>query len=369
MQFQLPKIIFNFGAVARLKDELALMGVKRPLLASDKGLKAAGAVDHVLKANGGVDFVVHADVPENPTTAGCEDTARIYREQKCDGLIALGGGSVIDTVKAAAVIVTSGKPLEGFLNRPDLINFTLAPIITIPTTSGSGSEVSFGSGIHPDAHSRAMSAASVFSLPRLAICDPELTVTLPPRLTAATGIDALSHCLEGYLSKTDNPFVDAMALDGMKRAFHNVERATKDGSDKAARAAMLMASSAGGISIHKGLGPVHAFAGVFGDRGFHHGTLVSIALPGAMRLAEARVPEKMKAIAQALGLEAGARVSDAIAALNGRLGLPQTLSAHGYGDYDFEEAVEATWKNRFNLTSPFEPTRDEIAALVRDAFG
>ncbi len=370
MQFHLPRIIFDFGAVSRLASELELLGVKRPLLASDKGLKACGAIDQVLAANPGMNAVVHAEVPENPTTDGCETAARIYRENGCDGFVALGGGSVIDTVKAAAVVATSGKPLTGFLNRPDLINFMLAPIVTIPTTAGSGSEVSFGAGIHPAADARAMSAASTFSVPRVAICDPELTLSLPPKLTAATGIDALSHCIEGYLSKTDSPFMDALALDGMKRAFDNVERATANGADREARAQMLLAAVAGGASIHKGLGPIHAFAGVFGDRGFHHGTLVAIAMPAALRLAESRAPAKMKAVANALGLESGARASEAVAALNVRLGLPKTLSAYGYGEVaDFEETVEATWNNRFNLSSPYAPTREEIAQMVRESFG
>ena len=133
---------------------------------------------------------------------------------------------------------------------------------------------------------------------------------------------------------------------------------------------MLMAAVAGGAGIHKGLGPVHSFAGVFGDRGLHHGTLVAIALPPAMLLAEERAPDKMKVVAATLGLAPGQRVSDALAEINIRLDLPKRLSGCGYGPVDdFQQAVDATWQNRFNLTSPFEPTRDEIEALVSAAYG
>lgn len=368
-QFHLPKIIFDFGAVQRLGQELAYLGVRRPMLASDRGLNACGAVDHVRTSNPGVDFFTYAEVPENPTAAGVDAAAKAYLDNGCDGLVALGGGSVIDTAKAAAAVVVAGKPVAEFMGHPERIDFVLAPLVAVPTTAGSGSEVSTGSGIHPTPSTRALGTASAMSVPRVAICDPELTMTLPPRLTAATGVDALSHCLEGYLAKTHSPFVDGLAREGMKRAYGSVVRAFRKGDDRLARADMLMAAVAGGAGIHKGLGPVHAFAGVFGDRGLHHGTLVAIALPPAMRLAEAHAPAKMRDIADALGLEARARVSDAIGALNQQLELPKTLSAYGYGPFDFEEAVDATWKSRFNLTSPYQPTREEIAAFVKEAAG
>lgn len=370
MQFHLPKIIFDFGAVAKLAQELRWLGVVRPMLASDKGLLACGAIEHVVRANSGVDFFVYPHVPENPTAEGVDAAVKAYAENRCDGLVALGGGSVIDTVKAAAICVVSGKPVADYMGHPERIDFVLAPIVTIPTTAGSGSEVSTGSGIHPTATTRALGTASAMSIPRVAICDPELTFSLPPRLTAATGIDALSHCIEGFLAKTHSPFIDGFVREGMRRAYDHVLRAYRDGGDRDARANMLMASVAGGAGIHKGLGPIHAFAGVFGDRGLHHGTLVAIAMPPAMRLAEARVPEKMREVARALGLENGARVSEAIARLIAELDLPTTLSSYGYGAIsDFEEAVEMTWQNRFNLTSPYAPTREEIAAFVKEAVG
>jgi 4-hydroxybutyrate dehydrogenase len=369
VEFQLPKIILDHGAIKRLPGELALLGIKRPLLVTDQGLVACGVFSQVTQAMASNDFAAFTEVPENPTSEGCNITAAAYTEHKCDGIVAIGGGSVIDTVKAVAAMVTSGRPLSDFHGKPQNINFPLIPIVTIPTTAGTGSEVSPGAGIHPTATTRSIGAASRFSIPKIAICDPDLTFTLPPRLTAATGIDALAHCVEGFLSKNASPMVDVIALDGISRAFNNVEAAYKNGADKMARSEMLMASVAGGVAIHKGLGPVHALAGTFGDRGFHHGTMVAIALPACTRLAEQHAPEKVKLIAMALGLSPADKVSDAFANLNERLDMPKTMRDYGYGDGDINEMIEDAHNSHFLNASPFMPTRDEMAALVREFYG
>lgn len=369
MEFLLPKIILEHGALQRLPGELKLLGIKRPLLATDAGLVACGVFSQVKDAMASNEFAAFTEVPENPTAEGCEQTAEAYRTHQCDGIVAIGGGSVIDTVKAVAAMVTSGRPLSDFHGKPQSINFPLVPIVTIPTTSGSGSEVSPGAGIHPTATTRSIGAASRFSIPKVAICDPDLTLTLPPRLTAATGIDALAHCVEGFLSKNESPFVDLIALDGMARAWRNIETAYKNGADKIARMEMQMASVAGGTAIHKGLGPVHALAGTFGDRGFHHGTMVAIALPHCARLAEQHAPEKMQRIATALGLPRGERPSDAFAAMNQRLEMPKNMRDYGYGDGDIEEMIDDATRSHFNLSSPFMPSREEMAGLVHAFYG
>lgn len=369
MEFLLPKIILEHGAINALPAELKNLGIKRPLLVTDRGLVAAGAYDAVTSAMASNEYASFTDVPENPTVDGCDQTAAAYREHKCDAIIALGGGSVIDTVKAVAAMVTSGRPLSDFHGKPGSINFPLVPMITIPTTAGTGSEVSPGAGIHPTETTRSIGAASRFSIPKVAICDPDLTLTLPPHLTAATGVDALAHCVEGFLSKNASPFVDLIALDGISRAWRNVETAFKDGSNKLARTEMLMASVAGGTAIHKGLGPVHALAGTFGDRGFHHGTMVAIAMPACTRLAETHVPEKVQQIATALGLSPGDRVSDAFAGLNERLEMPKNMKDYGYGDGDINEMIDDVCGSHFLLPSPYTPSRDEVTALVKEFYG
>ncbi len=369
MEFLLPKIILEHGAIARLPAELKNLGVKRPLLVTDSGLVAAGVYAQVTAAMASNDFASFTDVPENPTGEGCERTAEVYRQYKCDGIVAIGGGSVIDTVKAVAAMVTSGRPLSDFHGKPQNINFPLVPIVTVPTTAGTGSEVSPGAGIHPTATTRSIGAASRFSIPKVAICDPDLTFSLPPRLTAGTGIDALAHCVEGFLSKNASPYVDLIALDGITRAFNNVEKAYKNGADKLARSEMLMASVAGGVAIHKGLGPVHALAGTFGDRGFHHGTMVAIAMPACARLAEQHAPEKMKQIAAALGLSSGEKPSETFARLNERLDMPKNMRDYGYGDGDMEEMIEDAFNSHFINASPFKPTREEMTALVKEFYG
>ncbi len=370
MHFQLPRIVFEAGAIRTLPQELAQLGIKKPLLASDSGLSACGVVAQVEAAMAGAPHATFAEVPENPTSTGVAATVAAYRKGGCDGFVAIGGGSVIDTVKAAAACVTLDKEITDFLGKAaQVIDRRLMPFVTVPTTAGSGSEVSLGAGIHPTATTRSQSAGSPFSLPHVAICDPELTRSLPPRLTAATGIDALSHCIEGYLAKTNSPLADAIALDGIARAFTAVERAYRKSDDMDARGQMLLASVCGGISIHKGLGPAHALANAFGDRGMHHGTMISIALPGVMRLAEERVPDKVVPISRAMGLAAGARASDAIAALNARLELPRTMKEYGYGEADLADITEDSLASWFNRSSPYQPTRDDIARLVEEAYG
>ena len=177
----------------------------------------------------------------------------------------------------------------------------MAPLIAIPTTAGTGSEASRGAGIHADAASRGSGLNGYHIVPKVAICDPELTLTLPARLTAGTGMDALSHCVEGYLATPLNPPTDAIALDGVTRVFGHIERAVSHGDDRDARWQLMMAALEGGMSLGKGLGAGHALANTFGDRGFHHGTLVTLALPTVLRLLERHVPEKIAALAAAMG--------------------------------------------------------------------
>ena len=303
---QYPRVYFDFGAVEALADELGVLGIARPLLVTDRGLLRCGIASRVREAiPASRAAVVFSEVPENPTV-GCVDRAfALYRGEACDGVVALGGGSVIDAAKAVALLAGHPGPLANYLGRPDSITHAVAPLIAVPTTAGTGSEASRGAGIHADATSRATGLNSHYIVPRVAICDPELTLSLPPRLTAGTGMDALTHCVEGFLTTTVNPPAKAMALDGIRHVVGHVERAVSDGMDREARWHMMMAALEGGISIHMGLGPAHAIANASGDQGLHHGMMVTIAMPTVMRLMENHVPEPMRAVAEALGGKPG----------------------------------------------------------------
>ena len=184
-------------------------------------------------------------IPPNPTIAGIETALAVYRERNCDGIVGLGGGSVLDSGKALRVAATHAMPVIDFRKDPSKITADVAPYVTIPTTAGTGAEITFGGGIHIEPGSHQLGIRSIHVKPDLAICDPELTLTLPPRLTAATGMDAFGHCIEGFLSSNVNPPTEAIALDGISRVVKYVERGTADGSDREARWHLLMAAVEG----------------------------------------------------------------------------------------------------------------------------
>jgi alcohol dehydrogenase class IV len=366
---QTPRIHFDFGSIAALPSELQRLGISRPLLVTDKNLARLEVFDRVrIAIPSTCDAAIFADVAENPTAAAVHQCIAAYREHGCDGIVAVGGGSVIDCAKAAALLGTNAGDLSRYLGQPENITAAPAPLIAIPTTAGTGSEVSRGCGIHPDPTSRTKGINHPLMVPPVAICDPELTLTLPPRLTAGTGLDALTHCIEGFLSKTVNPLVDAIALDGIRRVFSYLERAVHDGSDREARWQVMMAAVQGGLSIYKGLGPAHAIANTCGDRGLHHGMLSVLAMPPVLRLFEARGNEKIQALSQAMGCKPGKSAADMVQELNGKVGIPPSIAALGYGEADLDELASDAANSFFNAPSPYRPTFDEYRDILDGLF-
>ncbi|HUL31946.1 MAG TPA: iron-containing alcohol dehydrogenase, partial [Thermodesulfobacteriota bacterium] len=318
-----PKVQFGFGVIETLPSELAEFGIARPLFVTDRGLIQSGVFSAVRRAMPGeAKLTVFDKTPENPTVEGVEGGLSAYRAGGCDGIVAVGGGSVIDTAKAVSLLSGHPESIAYYHDHPEKITSSTAPLVAIPTTAGTGSEASRGAGIHPDSTSRSAGVSSEYLVAKVAICDPNLTLSLPPDLTAATGMDALSHCIEGFLAKSVNPLVDAIALDGVRRVFSYLERAVADGSNREARWQMMMAALEGGMSISKGLGPAHALGNTFGDRGFRHGILVTMALPSVLHLIEKYASEKMDRLAEAMGLHSRDEVPATIKAFNARLGLP-----------------------------------------------
>ena len=365
-----PKVQFGFGVIETLPAELAEFGITRPLYVTDQGLvqcEVFSAVRRVMSSE--AKLAVFDETPENPTVEGVERALSAYRAGDCGGIVAVGGGSVIDTAKAVSLLAGHPGSLAHYHDHPEKITSSTAPLVAIPTTAGTGSEASRGAGIHPDAKSRSAGVSSEYLVPRVAICDPNLTLSLPPGLTAATGMDALSHCVEGFLAKSVNPPVDAIALDGVRRIFAHLERAVADGTDREARWQMMMAALEGGMSISKGLGPAHALGNTFGDRGFRHGMLVTMALPSVLCFIEKYVTDKMDRLAEAMGLHSGDEVPGRIKAFNARLGLPANLHEIGYPDGDRDEMADDAAKSFFNAWSPHHPTQAEYKALIQEMMG
>ena len=362
----LPRLSMGTGVLASLPAELALLGVRRPFLLSDRGLERAGAVSKVMQylPEGTVQYL---DVFENPTLAAVDATFLQYKLHGCDGVVAMGGGSVLDTGKLVAALAgQEGVQAAALLNDPRLIGPRVAPLIAIPTTLGTGSESSPVAAIHRDEHSPAAGLRSSLLVPRTALCDPELTETLPPRLIAATGIDAISHCIEGFFAEPAHPIVDALALDGLASAFANIQAAMRPEGGEA-RAVMMAAAFAGGAAIHKGLGPAHAIAVVCGDQGLHHGVLIAATLPRTVALVAEHAPAKAARLAAALEIDQGSGIGKALRRLCDSLGLPSSLREAGYkGDPLDEKRVDAIVQSHFNRTTPYVPTREEYAGLLRE---
>ena len=365
-----PRVLFDFGAVRSIGGELAALGVRRPQLLTDRGLVEHGVAKRVLDAlPADIEATLFDGIPPNPTVAGVEGAAESYREHGCDGVLAVGGGSVMDSGKAVRVAVTHDGPILDYLNDPARVTAAVAPLVTVPTTAGTGAELTMGGGIHPDATTRALGLRSVHIKPDLAVCDPELTLTLPPSLTAATGMDAFGHCLEAYLAKKDDPPGAAIALDGISRVVRYVERACADGSDREARWHMQMAALQGGMAIYRGLGPVHALANTFGDADLHHGMLVTVSAPAVVRFYEGRLDSELADVAAAMGQRGEPDVAAGIEELNAGLGLPASLREAGYDKSDLDDMSADAAASHFNLAARVVPSREEYRQIVVDVLG
>lgn len=361
----LPRTLFGAGSLSSLAGEMNVLGVRRPLLVTDRGVVAAGLAAKTAAACGSAASVVmFDDVTENPLFADVDGGAALYACEQCDGVIALGGGSVLDTAKLIALLATNGGPVAGYMGSQGAAHRAGAPLIAIPTTAGTGSEASPSAGIHPDAVTASVGVSSRHLVPGVAILDPDLTLSLPPRLTAATGIDALSHCIEGYLSTRSVPLGKAIALDGIERVAACLRRAVSDGSDAEARAGMSLVAYAGGVAIGMGLGPAHAVALSCSDQGFHHGILSGIGLVATLDFTAENAPEPIARISTAFGLRPSMTLAQGIAALMRELGLPATLGELGYVCADPNALARAAQASHFNLFAPVRPDESDYLRML-----
>jgi 4-hydroxybutyrate dehydrogenase len=362
---KLPKLVFGAGTSRYLSDELAALGAKNPLLVTDRGLIACGVFERVTSTLR-TRPVVFADVPENPTYDGVDRGAAILREKHCDAVVAIGGGSVIDTAKMVAVLASHPGFAADYVGHSHKITAATAPLIVLPTTAGTGSEASPDAGIHPTSESRSSGITSPHVIPSVAICDPDLTVTMPPRLTACTALDALSHCIEGYLAIGDSPVVDAMALDGVSRVWLHIESGTANGQDHKARVQLMLGAFSGGVAIGKGLGPAHAIAITVGDQGLHHGLLSGLGVLASIATMHREIPDRVDAIAEAMGLCGGEKIEAALRRLFEKLNLPTNLRHIGYRPGDPNELARAAAASHFNLTSRYRPSDEDYARMLQN---
>lgn len=370
--YYVTQIQFDFGAVKLLKQECQRTGITRPLVVTDPGVKAAGVLQKALDALSGMPVAVYDQTPSNPTEAAVRAAVEVYKANKCDGLIAVGGGSAIDCAKGVAIAATHDGPLTRYATiegGSGLITDKVAPLIAVPTTSGTGSEVARGAIIIVDDH-RKLGFHSWHIVPKTAICDPELTFGLPPKLTAATGMDAIAHCMETFMSAAVNPPADGIALDGLERGWANIERATKDGKDRDARFNLMSASMEGAMAFQKGLGCVHSLSHSLGgvDPRLHHGTLNAMFLPAVVRFnAQAESVKKdhrLERMAHAMGLPSQGDVAEAIKDMNQRLGLPKGLAEMGVQRDWFDKIIDGAMADHCHKTNPRLATREDYRAML-----
>ena len=368
--------IFDQGASSKIGKVLTQIGISRPLLCTDKGLVELGMVDALASnLDSKVVLTVFDGTPENPTELAVEEAASMYTEAACDGVVAFGGGSSMDLAKAVALAVT---------HEEDLINYTagqkgaakigqVAPLVAVPTTSGTGSEISTGAVIIMKNGDKLILASREL-IPRVAICDPSLTLGLPPLLTAATGMDAMTHCIEALLSPQINPPAEAVGCDGIVRGIRDghLEQAVLDGSNEEARWQMMMAATEGAMAFSKGLGAVHSMSHACGaDQSLrlHHGTLNAVILPTILDFNREHVGDKYQRLNTALGIAQNDDSADFIRSLNNRIGLPANLSEMGVNSDSIPSLADHAVKDICTYTNPRACSLEEYEKLFHIALG
>ena len=370
----LNKPHFENGCINKLSSILEDEKMLNPLICTDPGLSDLGMTDQIINLlSKKINAVIYDQTPANPTEKSVGEALELYQGNNCDSLIGFGGGSSIDLAKAVALMVNhEGELIDYSVNAGGIEKIkSLAPMVAIPTTSGTGSEVSAGSVIIMN-DGRKLILISEFLRPKVAICDPELTLGLPPQLTAGVGMDALTHCIEAILSPVIDPPAEAVGLDGIERVIkeRSLIRAVEDGKDKDARWNMMMASTEGAMAFSKGLGAVHSMSHALGanqELQLHHGTLNAVLLPTILRFNRDHVGDKYSRISRAMGQKGEIDLAEEIEILNTKIGLPSGLKEMGVKEDMIPELVLHSISDPSNATTPRLPNQREWENLFMES--
>jgi alcohol dehydrogenase class IV len=367
---------FGPGRIAELAEALKVAGVSRPLFVTDPGLVALPIVTKALDLlkRAGVPFAIFSKVDGNPTLLNVNDGLAVYRSGGHDGVIAFGGGSAMDVGKVIAFMSGQTRPVFDFEDREDWWSRAdargIAPIVAVPTTSGTGSEVGRAGVItDPSDHTKKIIFHPLM-LAKVVIADPELTVDLPAKLTAWTGMDALSHCLEAWCSPFFHPLGEGIALEGIRLVKEWLPVAVADGGNVSARAFMMAASSMGAVAFQKGLGAMHAMSHPCSSlRGTHHGLTNAVVMPYVLERNLPSVEARLAALARYLDLP-GQTARSVIAwtlALRQRVGIPATLAAIGVDEGIIGEAAPMAEHDPTTGGNPVALKAADYALLYRKA--
>jgi alcohol dehydrogenase len=341
-------IVFGAGGLRKAALSCEAAGIRRPLVVTDPGLADLEVTERLLAVlrEGGFEPGLFTDVRPNPVAANVEAGVRAFRAGGHDGVVALGGGSALDAGKVIAFMVGQTRPLWDFEDvddwwkRADAVG--IRPVVAIPTTAGTGSEVG-RAGVITDAltHTKKIIFHPLM-MPKTALLDPELTVSLPPKLTAATGMDALAHCLEAYCAPSWHPMAEGIAVEGIRLIREALPRAHAHGNDLEARAMMQAASAMGAVAFQKGLGAIHSLSHPIGAiYDTHHGLTNAVVMPYVLAFNRHLIEDKIARLAAWLGVEGGFKgFLDWIIALRAELGVPPTLKALDVPTDRFDEIAK-----------------------------
>ncbi len=381
-RFSFPTTIsFGPGAIQQLPDNLKEVNIHKPLVVTDPGLKATevyGTTKAVLK-DSATPFAVFGDVRPNPLDEDVEKALDVYRSNGCDGVIGLGGGSAMDAAKVVPVLVANAGPLTRYdvqTGGNQHIKGPLPPMIAIPTTAGTGSEVGRCSVITDPSKGRKILICHPLMMPAMAILDPELTVGLPPMLTAATGMDALTHCIESLTAPIFHPMCDAIAEKGIELVAQYLEQAVKHPNDIKARGYMMMAAMMGAVAFQKGLGVAHSLShalSVVCD--LQHGLANAICLVPVIKFNRKVAASHYARVARCFGintfgmsdLEAADKAIEAVADLNRRIGIPESLAEVGVKEEQFPELTKKAFADPCHQTNPRPCTEEDLLMLYKEA--
>jgi len=375
------KVVFGVGALARLPSQVQRLKMTNPLMVSDPGVAKAGLVERArdVLRQAGIAHQLFDRVQLDPTEQDAFDGLNAFRQGKCDGVIAIGGGSPLDAAKLIQLLVTHDPPLSRYDDASGGDRFVrddMPPLIAIPTTAGTGSEVSRSGVATLKDTGRKTVIFSPYLMPKAAICDPDLTVGLPPGPTAATGMDAFTHCLEAYVATGSHPLADALAIDGIARVARSLAIAVRNGSDLVARSEMMVAAMEGAMAFQKGLGACHALAHALTPISrIHHGLANAIALPTVMEFNRGACTARLARAAIAMGDNPLARPEllaenavELVRQLNAEIGIPGRLRDAGVKETDLPRVASRAFEDASHRTNPRACTEGDLLAMLQAAY-
>jgi 4-hydroxybutyrate dehydrogenase len=368
------RIVFGPGESRRVGEEAHGLGMERALIVTDPGVVEAGLCQKLAESldTAGIRHLTYSGIDANPTEANIEGGARTFAEFRGDGVICIGGGSPMDAGKLISLRARcqlSFEELDDAIGGGQHIPKELPPVITIPTTSGTGSEVGRAAVVTVASTRRKTVIFAPSLLAKLAILDPELTCSMPSRTTAATGFDALTHCMEAYLARGDHPMADAIALAGVELIVNNLVKACEQGSDLDARGAMMKAAMMGAVAFQKGLGACHSLAHPLSSEfGLHHGLANALCLPAVIEFNQPSVPDRVLHLSLLLGASDSAECGAALRTLRNRVGLPQRLRELNVPEDKLPLLADKAIEDACHRENPRPCTRDDLLALYQASF-